>query len=133
MNPNVSSRLPSPGPDEREHSDRLLSQLREQIAVHGPMPFSQYMERCLYAPGLGYYSAGKTKFGEAGDFITAPELGDLFARCVVNATSPVIQMLADNADFLDLGGGSSAFAEASLKAFAQAGAVPRRYSILEPS
>jgi SAM-dependent MidA family methyltransferase len=129
----MSSPLPDPGADERAHSDRLLTRLREEIAAHGPMPFSQYMERCLYAPGLGYYSAGKTKFGEAGDFITAPELGDLFARCVVNATYPVIQMLGDSADFLELGGGSGAFAEAALKAFAAQGTVPRRYYILEPS
>jgi SAM-dependent MidA family methyltransferase len=129
----MSSRLPDPGADERAHSDRLLTRLREEIAAHGPMPFSQYMERCLYAPGLGYYSAGKTKFGEAGDFITAPELGELFARCVVNATYPVLEMLGESADFLELGGGSGAFAEAALKAFAANGAVPRRYYILEPS
>jgi len=61
----MSSRLPDPSADERAHSDRLLTHLREEIAAHGAMPFSQYMERCLYAPGLGYYSAGKTKFGEA--------------------------------------------------------------------
>ncbi|AIF46702.1 class I SAM-dependent methyltransferase [Dyella japonica] len=129
----MSSRLPDPGADERAHSDRLLTRLREEIAAHGPMPFSQYMERCLYAPGLGYYSAGKTKFGEAGDFVTAPELGELFARCVVNAAYPVIQMLGENADFLELGGGSGAFAEAAIKAFAANGTVPRRYYILEPS
>src|SRR6185312_12299130 len=81
----MPSRLPEPSADERAHADRLLQLLREQIASHGPMPFSQYMERCLYAPGLGYYSAGRTKFGAAGDFVTAPELGELFARCVVNA------------------------------------------------
>nr|WP_130617348.1 SAM-dependent methyltransferase [Dyella amyloliquefaciens] len=129
----MSSRLPEPSADERTHSDRLLTQLREEIAAHGAMPFSQYMERCLYAPGLGYYSAGKTKFGEAGDFITAPELGDLFARCVVNATYPVFELLGEEADFLELGGGSGAFAEAALKAFAKAGTLPRRYLILEPS
>lgn len=129
----MSSRLPEPGADERAHSDRLLARLREEIAAHGPMPFSQYMERCLYAPGLGYYSAGKTKFGEAGDFITAPELGELFARCVVNATHPVLELLGENADFLELGGGSGAFAEAALRAFAASGTLPRRYLILEPS
>src|SRR6516162_4776663 len=100
----MSFQLPEPGADERAHSDRLLTQLREEIAVHGAMPFSHYMERCLYAPGLGYYSAGKTKFGEAGDFVTAPELGSLFARCVVNATYPVIELLGEEADFLELGG-----------------------------
>ena len=129
----MSSRLPEPGADERAHSDRLLMHLRELIAAHGPLSFSQYMERCLYAPGLGYYSAGTTKFGAAGDFVTAPELGELFARCVVNAVRPVLAGLGDEADFLELGGGSGAFAEVALKAFAESDSVPRRYFILEPS
>ena len=51
------------------------------------------MELCLYAPGLGYYSAGSTKFGAGGDFVTAPELGELFARCVVGGLQPVLAML----------------------------------------
>lgn len=133
MNPAKTSRLPEPSPDELAHSGRLLQHLRETIAAHGPIPFSQYMERCLYAPGLGYYSAGKTKFGEAGDFVTAPELGELFARCVVQAVQPVLAMLGDEADFLELGGGSGAFAEAALLALAESGVLPRRYLILEPS
>ena len=129
----MAPRLPDPGPDERAHSDRLLQLLRAQIASHGPMSFAHYMERCLYAPGLGYYSAGKTKFGEAGDFVTAPELGALFAQCVANAVQPVLAMLGEQSDFLELGGGSGAFAEAALRAFAEAGTLPRRYLILEPS
>ncbi|GLQ48179.1 hypothetical protein GCM10007862_32300 [Dyella lipolytica] len=133
MNPSKTSQLPEPAPDELAHSQRLLQHLREQIASRGAMPFSQYMERCLYAPGLGYYSAGKTKFGEAGDFVTAPELGDLFARCVVQVVQPALAMLGDEADFLELGGGSGAFAEAALLAFADNGMLPRRYLILEPS
>ena len=129
----MPSRLPEPSADERAHSDRLLQLLRGQIAAHGPLSFAQYMERCLYAPGLGYYSAGKTKFGEAGDFITAPELGALFARCVVNALQPLLASLGEAADFLELGGGSGAFAEVALHAFAASGTLPRRYLILEPS
>ena len=132
MKPSLTH-LPEPGTDERAHSDRLLVRLREEIAAHGPMPFSQYMERCLYTPGLGYYSAGATKFGEAGDFITAPELGDLFARCVAQVTGPVLEMLGDGADFLELGGGSGAFAETALLALHVEGRAPRRYLILEPS
>ena len=129
----MPSRLPEPSADERAHADRLLQLLREQIVSHGPIPFSQYMERCLYAPGLGYYSAGRTKFGAAGDFVTAPELGELFAACVVNAVQPVLAMLGDEADFLELGGGSGAFAEAALRALAASDTLPRRYLILEPS
>ncbi|MEO7051238.1 MAG: SAM-dependent methyltransferase [Rhodanobacter sp.] len=129
----MPSQLPEPGAEERAHSDRLLQLLREHIIAHGPMSFAQYMERCLYAPGLGYYSAGKTKFGEAGDFITAPELGEVFAHCVVKALQPVLAQLGDDADFLELGGGSGAFAEAALKALDASGTLPRHYLILEPS
>ena len=129
----MHNRLPIPGPDEQALSDRLIAHLRELIATQGPLSFAQYMERCLYAPGLGYYSAGKAKFGEPGDFITAPELGELFAGCVVQAVTPTLAQLGDEACFLELGGGSGAFAEAALKAFADAGALPRQYLILEPS
>lgn len=126
-------KLPLPEAAERALSDQLLAHIREEIASSGPMPFSRYMERCLYAPGLGYYSAGKTKFGEAGDFITAPELGDLFARCVVRCVQPVLQALGSGACFLELGGGSGSFAEAALLALAGADSLPARYLILEPS
>ena len=129
----MRSRLPEPNPDERAHSDRLVARLRELIAANGPLSFAQYMERCLYAPGLGYYSAGKAKFGASGDFVTAPELGTLFARCVVNAVQPTLEALGEQADFLELGGGSGAFAEAALKALDEAESLPRRYLILEPS
>src|SRR5512146_1948140 len=112
----MRSSFPEPSAEERLHSDRLLQLLRELIGMQGPLPFSQYMERCLYAPGLGYYSAGRTKFGAAGDFVTAPELGELFARCVVRALQPTLAALGDEADFLEIGGGSGAFAETALQA-----------------
>ena len=135
-NPNtygMNAQLPEPGADERAHSDHLAALLREEIASHGPMPFSRFMERCLYTPGLGYYSAGKAKFGAEGDFITAPELGTLFARCVVRASEPVMASLGSDADFLEIGGGSGAFAEAALLAMDAAQRLPRRFMILEPS
>lgn len=129
----MTDRLPEPGADERAHSEHLTGLLREEIAAHGPMPFSRFMERCLYTPGLGYYSAGKAKFGAEGDFVTAPELGTLFARCVVRAFEPVLASLGPDADFLEIGGGSGAFAEAALRALDAAGRLPRRFMILEPS
>jgi hypothetical protein len=75
--------LPPPDPDALEHSARLAALIREEIAAApgGAIPFSRFMELCLYAPGLGYYSAGAHKFGGGGDFVTAPELGPLFAAC----------------------------------------------------
>ena len=129
----MPSRLPEPDVDELAHAARVLVMLRELITARGPLPFSHYMERCLYAPGLGYYSAGRIKFGADGDFVTAPELGGVFARCVVGAVQPTLAALGADADFLELGGGSGAFAEVALQALAQTGTLPRRYLMLEPS
>src|SRR5690625_5409409 len=79
-------------PDARAHSERLQALIRSEIqSAGGAIPFWRFMELALYAPGLGYYSAGATKFGAAGDFITAPELGPLFAECVAEAVVPVLQ------------------------------------------
>ena len=67
--------LPPPDADALAHSQRLRELIQEHIfASGGAIPFSRFMELCLYAPGLGYYSAGATKFGAAGDFIPAPAL-----------------------------------------------------------
>ena len=125
--------LPEPDADERAHSRELAALIRNEIAANGPMPFSRYMMLCLYAPGLGYYSAGRAKFGAAGDFVTAPELGALYARTLAGAFAPSLRELGDGADFLELGGGSGAFAVDALREFAALGALPNRYLILEPS
>lgn len=121
-------------PDALAHSERLRALIRDQILqAGGAIPFSRFMELALYAPGLGYYSAGATKFGAAGDFVTAPELGPLFAECVVEAVAPVMSQVGEHAIFVEIGGGSGAFAEAAIKQLLALGAMPARYAILEPS
>jgi SAM-dependent MidA family methyltransferase len=124
---------PVPDAEEKAHSDALVALIRNEIAARGPMPFSRYMELCLYAPGLGYYSAGKTKFGPAGDFVTAPELGDLFARVVAGTLAPTLAELGPDADFVELGSGSGRFAATALRELSERNALPRRYRLLEPS
>ena len=124
--------LPIANADESAHSAALAALIRDEIAARGPIPFSRYMELCLYAPGLGYYSAGKTKFGAAGDFVTAPELGSLYARCIAQALAPALREFGAEADFLELGGGSGRFAVDALRELVALDAVPRRYHILEP-
>ena len=120
--------------DALAHSERLRALIQEQVfAAGGALPFSRFMELALYAPGLGYYSAGATKFGEAGDFVTAPELGPLFAACVADALAPVLRQIGPGAMFVEVGGGSGAFAEVALKRLMALDALPDRYAILEPS
>ncbi|MGA9341837.1 MAG: SAM-dependent methyltransferase [Rhodanobacteraceae bacterium] len=129
----MSVALPAPGSDQRALSDALAAAIRAEIEVAGPMPFSRFMERCLYAPGLGYYSAGSSKFGIGGDFVTAPELGSLFAATIATSLAPVLRELRPPADFVEIGGGSGAFAQVCLGKLATLDALPRRYAILEPS
>jgi len=126
--------LPLPDDDALAHSNQLAALLRDEIqSSGGAMPFSRFMELSLYAPGWGYYSAGASKFGASGDFVTAPELGPLFAATVSGALAPVLQQLGPQARVLEVGGGSGAFAEITLKRLLELDALPERYAILEPS
>ena len=62
-------------------SERLRELIAREIErAGGWLSFARYMELALYAPGLGYYTAGTTKFGEAGDFVTAPEVSSVFGN-----------------------------------------------------
>ena len=124
--------LPEPSPHERVHSERLAALIRAEIAAAGgALDFARYMELALYAPGLGYYSAGATKFGAAGDFVTAPELGCVFARCLARALAPILR--ETRGDILELGPGSGALAVQLLLELERLGALPVRYRLLERS
>ncbi len=124
--------LPEPSPAERAHSERLAALIRAEIvAAGGTIDFARYMELALYAPGLGYYSAGATKFGAAGDFVTAPELGFVFARCLARALAPVLR--ETRGDILELGPGSGALAVEMLLELERLDALPVRYRLLERS
>ena len=120
--------------DMRAHSAHMEALIRDQIHGNGgALPFWRFMELALYAPGLGYYSAGATKLGAAGDFVTAPELGPLFADCVAEALAPALKGCGPEATFMEIGGGTGAFAEVALGHLDTLQALPRRYAILEPS
>ncbi len=77
--------LPVPGTEQIEHSSLLIDAILQHIqSSGGVISFRDYMQHCLYQPGLGYYSAGSTKFGAGGDFVTAPEVSTLFGQCLAN-------------------------------------------------
>ena len=50
-----------------------------RIAAHGPMRLDEYMQTCLLHPEHGYYTT-REPFGQAGDFITAPEISQMFGE-----------------------------------------------------
>lgn len=89
------------------------------------------MELALYASGLGYYTAGARKFGEAGDFVTAPEISSLFGRTL--AWQAVEIMSQSEPQIMELGAGSGKLAVDMLGELDQLNCLPDRYSILEVS
>ena len=124
--------LPAPSSEALAHSQRVTEHIRHAIeAQAGWIDFARYMEMALYAPGLGYYAAGATKFGAAGDFVTAPELSPLFGRTLALQIAPIVLEL--KGDILELGAGSGALAVDMLLELERQHALPARYFILELS
>lgn len=130
------SSLPVPSEAQCEHSQRLVARLCEHIATSGgAITLGEYVHAALYTPTLGYYAAGTRKFGEQGDFVTAPELGSVFAECMARGVARVFDELGSTGrtDFLELGAGSGQFAYDCLLALRVLEALPDRYRILEVS
>jgi SAM-dependent MidA family methyltransferase len=89
-------------------SAALARRIKQDIDRNqGWISFARYMELALHEPGLGYYAGGARKFGAAGDFVTAPELGSLFGRTLA-------RQLREFPLILEIGAGSGALAETLL-------------------
>jgi len=128
----VRSILPPLSPEERRHSDAVVALIRSELdAAGGWISFERFMELALYAPGLGYYSAGSVKLGAGGDFVTAPEMSPLFGRCVARQCAEVLRVTGGS--ILELGAGTGALAAVILPELAALGVLPERYAILEVS
>jgi SAM-dependent MidA family methyltransferase len=84
----------------------------EEIRVHGPLPFSRYMERCLYQPELGYYSRAQEQFGKAGDFYTSSDVHAVFGRLLARQFEEMWHALGSppRIDLVELGPGRGLFA-----------------------
>jgi SAM-dependent MidA family methyltransferase len=126
------SNLPPLQADEAQHGVLVLQAVRDAIAAHdGWLAFDDYLRLVLYAPGLGYYSAGSAKIGSGGDFVTAPELSGLFGRCVARQCAQVLQHTGG--DVLELGAGTGALAASLLTTLHELALLPGHYYILEVS
>jgi SAM-dependent MidA family methyltransferase len=125
--------LPRPDAAALAHSASVVHAVRAAIeAADGWIPFERYMGIVLHAPGLGYYAAGATKLGAAGDFTTAPELTPLFGAALASQVDAILRATSGR-EILELGAGSGRLAHDLLTALAKRGTLPARYAILEPS
>src|SRR5215831_16425158 len=126
------SMLPPLSPEEQRHSEALVELIHSQLAAAGGwLSFERFMELALYAPGLGYYSAGSVKLGAGGDFVTAPEVSDLFSRSIARQCAAVL--MRTGGGILELGAGTGRMAAALLTELAAQRVLPERYAILEVS
>ncbi|HET7731025.1 MAG TPA: SAM-dependent methyltransferase [Usitatibacter sp.] len=132
MPPPADPLLPPAPPEAAAHSRKLAEHIADAIAAEGGwIPFTRFMELALYAPGLGYYAAGARKFGAGGDFVTAPEISPMFARCLALQAQQVLE--ATGGAILELGPGSGLLAADLYGELKASGCAPERYLLLEVS
>ena len=90
----------------------LREQIEQEIREQGAIPFSRYMEICLYDPIAGYYSRNAEQFGKAGDFYTSSDVHAVFARSLARQFDEMWQSLdrPPEIEILELGPGRGLFA-----------------------
>lgn len=91
----------------------LREKIEDEIKARGPIPFSRYMELCLYDPALGYYSRGAEQFGKAGDFYTSSDVHAVFGRLLARQFEEMWRALGSpqKIEIAELGSGRGLFAQ----------------------
>lgn len=91
----------------------LREKIAQEIQICGPLPFSRYMELCLYDPEFGYYSRNAEQFGKAGDFYTSSDVHAVFGRLLARQFDEIWRTLGGPAqiEVLELGPGRGLFAQ----------------------
>jgi SAM-dependent MidA family methyltransferase len=93
--------------------NQLRQKIEQEICERGPIPFSRYMELCLYDRDLGYYSRNAQQFGKAGDFYTSSDVHAVFGRLLARQFDEMWRALGSpkQIELLELGPGRGLFAQ----------------------
>ena len=112
----------------------LLATLKKKL-TQGDLPFAEFMAMVLYDPNFGYYTTQRSKFGKAGDFITAPELTPLFALTLANQCQQIFAALTNSANtvIFEFGAGTGRLAVDLLRQLEALFCLPTNYTIIELS
>jgi SAM-dependent MidA family methyltransferase len=91
----------------------LRQKIEQEIQRCGPIPFSRYMELCLYDPDQGYYSGKVEQFGKAGDFYTSSDVHAVFGRLLARQFEQMWRIFGspERIDLVELGPGRGLFAQ----------------------
>lgn len=87
--------------------------IEQEIRARGPVPFSRYMELCLYDSEFGYYSRNAERFGKTGDFYTSSDVHAVFGRLLTRQFDEMWRVLGspEHIDLVELGPGRGLFAQ----------------------
>ena len=95
----------------------LETEIRRRIAAAGPMPVNEYMTLCLADAEHGYYTT-RDPFGAGGDFITAPEVSQMFGEMIGLWMAAVWKQMGspENLRVVELGPGRGTMMKDALRA-----------------
>ena len=92
--------------EQKGQGEELRRLILSQIKERGPVPFSQFMQWCLYHPEHGYYLSERPKIGKDGDYYTSPCVHPLFGGMIAKQLSQMAGLLGgDTFDVVEIGGG----------------------------
>src|SRR4030066_156523 len=98
--------------EKRSRGEELRRFILAQIEKKGSIPFSQFMEWCLYHPEYGYYQTKGTRIGKEGDYYTSPSVNPLFGHLIGKQLFQMAEFLgAENFDVVEMGAGSGFLCE----------------------
>jgi SAM-dependent MidA family methyltransferase len=98
--------------EDRGQKEGLKRFILSQIEERGPVPFSQFMEWCLYHPDYGYYQSGKAKIGRDGDYYTSSSVHPLFGHLIAKQLCQMAEILGgETFDLVEMGGGKGFLCE----------------------
>jgi SAM-dependent MidA family methyltransferase len=84
----------------------LEQRIRDSIESNGPMPFEEFMDLALYEADGGFFGSGKLRSEKAGDFLTSPEVSDLFGETLARYVKRERDRIGDPFQVVEVGAGS---------------------------
>ncbi|MBE0559179.1 MAG: SAM-dependent methyltransferase, partial [Proteobacteria bacterium] len=81
------------GEEQDQSGGGLRNFILARITQSGPIPFSRFMEWCLYHPDYGYYQSGEAAVGKGGDYYTAPSVHPLFGCMVARQLAQMSELV----------------------------------------
>ena len=128
----VPAELPPLTPDESARVTAMRRHLHTLVqASGGLLPFARFMEEALYAPGLGYYAAGRRVFGPRGDYTTASSESDAYAALFAHKVAGLMHAGLPP-EVLEIGPGTGRFAADFVRELHRRGVALKAYHLLEP-